>query len=146
MLYRCTVYCSMYKYVVVEYQTREHSKAQHSTAQTLHNAAKQVRTDQSTYTKRGMRVHACVRFVFLGHGALDICKSLVCTENVGPSTTSVCRSNPFFFVSDRSGRNRRLREVPCITVLRLELLLLFCSTHPKASAIFRCRAVRRHSV
>ena len=70
---------SMYEYVVVEYQNREHSKAQQSTARShLHKAANQVRADQSTYQKK--YVHGCyVRFVFLEHGALGICKSPVCT-------------------------------------------------------------------
>ena len=28
--------------------------------------------------------------------------------------TCICHSNPFFLVSERSGRNRPLREGPCI--------------------------------
>ena len=68
------------------------------------------------HIKRSMYVHACViRVVFLEHGALDICKSPVCTEDVGPFTTSrFCHSVPFFLVSERSGRNRPLREAPCV--------------------------------
>ena len=31
-------------------------------------------------------------------------------------TTSVCHSNPFFLPSKRSGRNRPLREAPCICI------------------------------
>ena len=47
----------MYGYVVEYLQPyREHSTAQHSTAQSpLHKAANQVRADQSTYRKKYVR-------------------------------------------------------------------------------------------
>ena len=72
----------MYGYVVEYLQPyREHSTAQHSTAQSpLHKAANQVRADQSRSKEICAYMHAGgVRVVFLEHGALGIRKSPVCT-------------------------------------------------------------------
>ena len=94
-------------------------RAQQSTTQSpLNKAANQVRADQSTYEKKYVLVlactyvHACgVRVVFLEHEALGICKSPVCTQNVGPSTTNTVNLScvALFLVSERSGQNRPLR-------------------------------------
>ena len=83
----CSNSNSMFEYVVVEYQNREHRTAERNhpcTTQLTMYVPIRVRV------KRSMHVHACdVRVVFLEHGGLGICKSTVCTRNVGPSTTSV---------------------------------------------------------
>ena len=53
-------------------------------------------------------VHTCgVRVVFGDHGAVDICKSLVCTENHGPlCAVQLFAFCYFYFVSERSGRRK----------------------------------------
>ena len=91
---------------------REHSKAQHSTAaqSPLHKAANQVPVNQSTH-QRNMYVHVrCVPFVFLEHGALGMMASRLFAPKMLYHLlyycTSVCHSDPCFFVSERSGRNR----------------------------------------
>ena len=101
-------------------------RAQHSTAHrhhpSLHKAASQVRADQVTYKNKSMYCvqHACgVRVVFLAHGTLGTCRSPVCTFNVEPSTSSILIHLSvipfhFFYVGESSGRNRPLREAPCI--------------------------------
>ena len=77
-------------------------RAQQSTAQHSANPPPQSSTCRSEYaSKISIYVYAyCVPLVSLEHGAHGICKSLVCTSNVGPSTllpgTSVCHSNPCF--------------------------------------------------
>ena len=83
----CSNSNSMFEYVLDEYQNREHRTAQRNHPRT---------TQQTMYVpirvrmKRSMHVHACdVHVVFLEHGGLGICKSTVCTRNVGPSTPSV---------------------------------------------------------
>ena len=101
---------------------RTASTAKHNTPQRNHPCTKQ----QTKYVpirvriKKSMHVHACcVRFVFLEHGALAFASRLFvhlkCWTIYLPGTTnydSVCHSNVFFLVSERSGRNRQLREAP----------------------------------
>ena len=78
----------MYEYVV-EYLQQYRDTAQRSTAQSpLHKAASQVRADR-VRIKRCTYIHAFGVRVFQEHVALGICKSSVCTQNVGPSTASV---------------------------------------------------------
>ena len=130
----------MHEYVV-EYlqQYREHSTAQHSIAQRGDPCTKQQTKYVPTrvhikISTPSIYVHACgVRVVFLEHGALGICKSPVCTQNVGPSTTSV-------IIPIHSSLRPRvaggLREAPCMSLLvqyvrftgdvPLLLLLLYC--------------------
>ena len=101
---------------------REHSKAQqstHSTAQQRNPpCTKQQPKDVpiEVRIKRSMYVHACcVPLVLLEHGALGICSRLFAPKMLDHLlTTSVCHPNPFFLASERSGRNRPLREAPCI--------------------------------
>ena len=97
--------------------SREHSKAQHSTSQSpLHKAASQVRADQSTYQKNYVRTYMLRPVCFPGAWSswhLQVaCLHLNCWTIY--FTTSVCYSNAFFLVSERSGWNRPLHEAPCI--------------------------------
>ena len=91
---------------------REHSKAQHSTAQSpLHNAANQVRADQSTYQNMYQvctYMHAVSGLFSWTRSSWHLqvaCLHLKCWT-IYFITTSACHSNPCFFVSERSGRNR----------------------------------------
>ena len=69
-----TARSSMYVYIRVWMSlNREHSKAQHSTAQSpLHKSGNQVCADQSTYQKKCVDTCSFVPFVFLHDGALGI--------------------------------------------------------------------------
>ena len=63
-----------------------------------------------------MSVHACcILFVFLEHGAVDVCKSPLCTENVGPSTTSVIPIHPSLRASVAGGTARYSKRFVCDT-------------------------------
>ena len=90
---------------------REHSKAQHSieAQPPPQKAEKQVRADQSTYQKKYERTCMLRPVCFPGASSswhLQVaCLHLKCWT-VYFITTSVCHSNPCFFVSERSGRNR----------------------------------------
>ena len=104
----------MLEYVVVEYQNREHS-----TTQRNHSCTKQ----QTKYVpirvriKRCMYVLACdVRVVFLEHGALDSCKSPVCTFNVGPSSVTPIHSSLCASVAGGTARYAKRLVSPHINI------------------------------
>ena len=95
---------------VVVCQNLEHSPAQQSTAQSpLHKAAsKFVRADQSKYVRTCMRRPGCFS------GAWSSWHLQVASLHLKCWTMYYIRhSNPFFLVSERSGRNRLLRYAPC---------------------------------
>ena len=80
-----------------------------------------VRTHQNntryvTGTRYVNITRACgVGVVYLQHGALGICESrLFTSQTSGLSICYLLRS--VFLVSERSGRNRPLREAPCIYI------------------------------
>ena len=127
--------------------SREHSKAQHSTSQSpLHKAASQVRADQSTYQKNYVRTYMLRPVCFPGAWSswhLQVaCLHLNCWTIY--FTTSVCYSNAFFLVSERSGWNRPLHEAPCTyiptyiqTSLLSESLVPICLLRARAWSLVR---------
>ena len=94
-----------------------HSTAQHGTAQSpLHKAANQVRADQCTYQNKYIctYMHAASGLFSWSMELLAFARRLFVPKILDHLlTTPVCHSNPFFLVSERSGRNRPLREAPC---------------------------------
>ena len=106
----------MYEHVVVEYQNRKHSTAQSP----LHKAANQIRTSRPDYVSKiiitFMRRPGCFSRAWSSWHLQVDCLHLKCW-----TIYYICHSNPFFLVSERSGRNRPLREAPCTTYLVQQL-------------------------
>ena len=91
---------------------REHSKDQHSTAaQSPLLESSKPSTCRSEYVSKEVctYMHAASRLFFWSMDLLTFVSRLFTPKMLVhlPITTSVCRSDPCFFVSERSGRNRR---------------------------------------
>ena len=80
----------------------------------LHKEANHVRADQSTYQTMYVYlvyVYTCMLRPVCFPGAWSSWQLRVACLHLGSSTTSVIRTH--FSKSERSGRNRPLREAPC---------------------------------
>ena len=107
---------SMYEYGVVEPRA-QHSTAQHSTAESpLQKAANQVRADQSTSEKKYVRT--CMLRPVCFPGAWSFWHLQVACLHLKCWTIYLLHLSVipilFFLVSEGSGRDHPLREVPCI--------------------------------
>ena len=103
-------------YVVVEPRAQQ-STAQHSSsAITPAQSSEQPSTYRSEYVriKITMYVHACcVRLLSWSMELLAFASRLITLTMLNHLlSTSGCNSNPLFLASERSGRNRLLREAP----------------------------------
>ena len=77
--------------------------------------SKQISTCRSEYVSKDVctYMHATSRLFSWSIELLAFASRLFASKMLDHPLTSVCHSDPFFLASERSGRNRPLREAPC---------------------------------